>query len=136
MLALEFAVTRMMDEDPTVDVIYLDFAKAFDSVNHKFLLLKMKPFGLGDVVVRRVEAYISGQVSRVHVGGKFSGTIPMHNGIPQAHFFILSVNGLSDALEALALLFVDDVKMVTLWIQNMNVHSILIAALHWSQKWD
>ncbi len=35
-------MTRMIDEGHTVDVIYLDFAKAFDSVNHRFLLAKMK----------------------------------------------------------------------------------------------
>ncbi len=34
LLVLEEAVTRMMDEGRTVDVIYLDFAEAFDSVNH------------------------------------------------------------------------------------------------------
>ncbi len=52
LLVFEEAVTRMMDEGHTVDVIYLDFAKAFDSTNHRFLLVKMKSFGLGDVVVR------------------------------------------------------------------------------------
>ncbi len=34
------------------NVIDLDFAKAFDCVNDRFLLAKMKSFGLGDVVVR------------------------------------------------------------------------------------
>ncbi len=43
---------RMIDDGHTVDVIYLDVAKAFDSVNHRFPLAKMKSFGLGDVVVR------------------------------------------------------------------------------------
>ncbi len=66
-------MTRMIDEGHTVDVIYLDFTKAFDSVNHRFLLAKMKSFGLGDVVVRWIEAYLSGRVSRVHVGGEHSG---------------------------------------------------------------
>ncbi len=42
----------MMDVYHTVDVMYLDCAKAFDSVKHRFLLAKMKSFGLGDVVVR------------------------------------------------------------------------------------
>ncbi len=41
----------MMDEGHIVNVIYLDFAKAVDSVKHKVLLVKMKSFGLGDVVV-------------------------------------------------------------------------------------
>ncbi len=57
----------MIDEGHTVDVIYLDFAKAFDSVNHRFLLAKMKSFGFGDVVVRWIEANLPGRVSRVHV---------------------------------------------------------------------
>ncbi len=35
-------VTRIMDEDHTVAVIYLDFAKTFDSVNNRFLLSKMR----------------------------------------------------------------------------------------------
>ncbi len=67
----------MMDEGHTVDVIYLDFVRAFDSMNHRFLLAKMKSFGLGDAVVRWIEAYLSGLVSRVHVGGEHSGAIPM-----------------------------------------------------------
>ncbi len=55
-------MTRMMDDGHTGDVIYLDFAKAFDSVNHRFLLAKMKSFGLGYVVVRWIKAYLSGRV--------------------------------------------------------------------------
>ncbi len=51
LLVFEEAVTRMMDGSHTVDVVYLDFAKAFHSVNHRFLLAKMKSFGFGDVVV-------------------------------------------------------------------------------------
>ncbi len=52
----------MMDEGHTVDGIYLAFAKAFDSVNHRFLLAKVKSFGLSDVVVRWIEAYPSSRV--------------------------------------------------------------------------
>ncbi len=75
----------------------------------------MKSFGLGDVVVRWIKAYLSGRVSRVHVGGEHSGAIPMHIGVPQGSvigplLFLLFVN---DLLEALTLLFADDVKMVT-----------------------
>ncbi len=47
----------MMGEGQTVDVIYLDCANAFDSVNHKFILAKMKSLGLGDVVVQCIEPY-------------------------------------------------------------------------------
>ncbi len=63
-------MAHMMDEGHTVDVIYLDFAV---SVKNRFLLAKMKCFSLGDVVVRWIEADLSGRVSRVHVGGEHSG---------------------------------------------------------------
>ncbi len=61
-------MTRMVDKGHTVDVIYLNFAKSFD---------------LDDTVVRWVEAHLSGRVSRVHVGGELSGTVPMRGGVPQ-----------------------------------------------------
>ncbi len=63
----------MIDEGHTVDVIYLDFDKAFNSIKDRLLLAQMKSFGLGNVVVRWIEAYLSGRVSRVHVGGEHSG---------------------------------------------------------------
>ncbi len=141
LLFFEEAVTRMMDEGPTVDVIYPDFVKAFESVNHRFLLTKMKSFGLGDVIVRWAEAYLSGRVSRVPIGGEHSGAIPLQSGVPQGSgigplLFLLFVNDLPDAFEALTLLFADDVKIVTRPTQNMNLHSSLTAAWDWLKKWD
>ncbi len=125
----------MTDEGHTVN-----FDKAFDSANHRFLLAKMKSFGLGDVIVRWIEAYLFGRVSSVNDGGDLSRTIPMRSGISQGSvigplLFLLFVNDLLDALNALTLLFADEVKMVTPRTQDMNLHSCLTAALNWSQKW-
>ncbi len=101
----------------------------------------MKSFGLGDVVMWWIEAYLSGRVSRVQVSGEHSGAIPMRSGVLQGSLigpllFLIFVNDLPDALEALALLFADDDKMVTLQKQNMNLHSALIATWDWSKKRD
>ncbi len=92
----------MMDEGHTVYVIYLDFAKAFDSVNHGFLLAKMKSFGLGDVAVRSIEAVGSGLESARR--WTTLGVIPMHRSVPQGSvivplLFFLFVNDLPDVLE-------------------------------------
>ncbi len=50
LLVFEETVTHMMNKRLLVDIIYLDFAKAFDSVTHRFLLLNMTSFGLGGAV--------------------------------------------------------------------------------------
>ncbi len=141
LLVFEEAVTRMIDEGHTVDVIYLDFAKAFESVIHRFLLANMKSFGLGDVIVRWIEAYLSGRVSRVHVDVEHSGTIPMHSGVPQGSvigslLFLLFANDLPHVLETMTLLFADNVKMVTRRSQSVNLHSSVTVAWDCSKKWD
>ena len=43
-------MTRMMDEGGGVDIIYLDYSEAFDSVPHKRLLSKMKAYGVNKKV--------------------------------------------------------------------------------------
>ncbi len=91
--------------------------------------------------MRWIEVYLSGRVSRVHVGGEHSGAIPMHSGVPQGSVIgpllvFLFANDLPEVLEALTLLFADDVKMVTRRSQSMNLHRSLTAAWDWSKKWD
>ncbi len=99
----------------------------------------MKSFGLGDVIVRWIEAYLFGRVSSVNDGGELSRTIPMRSGISQGSvigplLFLLFVNDLLNALKALTPLFAD-VKMGTPRTQDMDLHSSLTAALNCSQKW-
>ncbi len=101
--------------------------------------MKIKSLGVVDVAVRWIEAYLSGQVSRVYVWGELSGLISMRSGIPQGSVicsvFLTFVNDLLGALEALSLIFADNAKMVTRRTQSINLHSFLTAAWDWSQKW-
>ncbi len=91
-----------------------------------------------NVVVRYIEANLSG---RVNVGGELAETIPMLSGVPQGSvigplLYLLFANSLKDALEALTLLFADDVQLITPRKQNMHIHRPRIVAWDWSQKWD
>ncbi len=46
LLSAEETVTRWLDEGNTVKIVYLDFEKAFDSVNHRLPLTKLKCYGI------------------------------------------------------------------------------------------
>ena len=65
-------LTRLVDEGHQVDVVYLDFAKAFDKVPHQRLLMKMRSHGIMEKVVEWVEAWLSGRKQRVVLNGKMS----------------------------------------------------------------
>ncbi len=48
-------VNRLLDEGHMVDLIYLNFAKAFDSVSHRFLLVKLKASGIDGAVLNWIK---------------------------------------------------------------------------------
>ncbi len=84
----------------------------------------MKFFGLGEVVVQWIEEHLSGRVSGVHIGtGKLEGhsnaqwcSAGLRDGPTLVYIFF--VNDLSCAIDALALLFADDIsyRASALWM--------------------
>ena len=58
-------VSDYMDDHKEVDVIYLDFQKAFDKVPHKCLIAKLKSFGIIDKVYTWIESWLLGRKQRV-----------------------------------------------------------------------
>ena len=48
-------ITKWIDEESPVDIIYLDFQKAFDKVPHQRLRLKLKAHGIGEGIIDRIE---------------------------------------------------------------------------------
>ncbi len=73
-------------------------------------MAKMMMIGLGNVIVWWINAYFSGRVSRVNVGGEHSRAIPMHSGVSQVSLtgpflLLLFVNDLPDVGQALTQLW-------------------------------
>ncbi len=100
-----------------MDLVYLDFAKAFDSVNHRFLLAKLKASGIDGAVLNWIKSYLSNRSYQVQIDGILSEEAPCLSGIPQGSvigplLFVLYINDLPAALGDSAFLFADDVKMV------------------------
>ena len=62
-------VTRLTDEGKAVDVVYLDFSKAFDTVSHSILLGKLAARGLDSFTLRWVRNWLEGCAQWVVVNG-------------------------------------------------------------------
>ena len=56
-----------------VDVVYLDFAKAFDSVVHSKLIVKLRSYGVSDMILRWIDAFLSNRFQYVRIDSCVSG---------------------------------------------------------------
>ena len=66
-----------------MDVVYLDFQKAFDKVPHQRLLLKLKAHGIGNDVINWIEKWLTHRKHRVIVDGEFSNWQSVLSGVSQ-----------------------------------------------------
>ena len=82
LLMLDY-LTHHLDEGYSIDVIYLDFQKAFDTVPHRRLLQKLTSFGIHGNVLKWIESFLSNRVQQVVLNGHKSSTIPVTSGVPQ-----------------------------------------------------
>ena len=75
--------SSMLDEGGWIDVVYLDFRKAFDSFPHERLLKKVKSYGIQGNLLCWIRSFLTGRKQRVIVNGGESSWMEVVSGIPQ-----------------------------------------------------
>ena len=109
-------ITKWVDDGSPVDVVYLDFQKAFDKVPHQRLLLKLKAHGVGNDVINWIEKWLTHRRQRVIVDGEISNWKSVLSGVPQGSalgpiLFLMYINDLEDDISSKVLKFADDTKV-------------------------
>jgi hypothetical protein len=83
LLSAFHSIGQDLDKNTQTDVLYLDFAKAFDSVDHNILLDKLRWYGVTGSVLDWFADYLNGRTQRVVVDGAASALSSVTSGVPQ-----------------------------------------------------
>lgn len=137
--------TDAIDRGLAVDVVYLDFMKAFDRVPHRRLLEKMSAYNINGNVRNWIEDFLTGRRQRVLVSGEASEWRNVISGVPQGSvlgplLFVIFINDLPDTVKnnSQVYLYADDTKVYKI-VENvsdcLNLQEDLDEIKKWSEKW-
>ena len=144
MLCFLEEITKWIDMGSPVDIIYLDFQKAFDKVPHQRLLLKLKAHGIGDSITDWIEQWLTDRRQRVVVDGEVSNWKSVLSGVPQGSvlgpiLFLIYINDLDESITNNVLKFADDTKLfrkVNTDGDKQHLQNDLDRLVKWSEKWQ
>ena len=129
-----------MADGNCVDLLYFYFSKAFDTVSHYRLLVKLEALGISDNVLNIIRNFLSNRTMKVRVGDAVSNSKPVTSGVPQGSvlgpiLFLLFINDLPESILSMIKIFADDVKMIVNPLNLRQTEMDLEELQMWERLW-
>ena len=133
--------TNYVENDESWDTIYLDFAKAFDSVPHERLLRKVSAYGIRGQLLTWIKNFLTERRQYVSVKGESSTWKDVISGVPQGSvlgpiLFIIYINDLPDIVTSKVKIFAHDTKLYNKDSNSDIIQQDLDALFVWSKLWQ
>lgn len=137
-------LAEAINQHSQIDIIFMDFSKAFDRVSHEKLVFQLV-CKLGDgPVTRWISNYLSGRQQFVHCSDHVSDTLNVTSGVPQGSvlapiLFLLFINDLTVNINANIRLFADDCilyKQVKSSRDQTELNDALNDVVRWCSNWQ
>ena len=135
------SIRRAIDSNNFACGVFVDLQKAFDTVNHKILISKLKYYGVRGIALKWFETYLSNRSQFVTIHDKQSSTNLTSSGVPQGSIlgpllFLIYVNDLNICVKfAKTHHFADDTNLLfvnkSLKKLNKQVNTDLTSLVNW-----
>ena len=111
--------TAAVDSGYSIDIMYLDYSKAFDTVSHLRLIEKLKGYGIGGKLIMWLKSFLNGRFQRVVLNGVQSPWSEVTSGVPQGSvlrplLFVLYINDVAETIRCKLDTFADDTKIYSI----------------------
>ena len=128
-----------------VDGVYTDLSKAFDTISHKKLILKLQAYGIQGPLLNWIKSFLTDRKQSVHINSALSSFKTCISGVPQGSvlspiIFILYINDLPDCIKhSQIFLYADDAKLlksITCRLDCILLEQDLDAVVAWCLTWQ